>query len=84
MYYVSSLATKPLTAEVMLNGSSTRMEVDTGVSALLISEESFKVIEEGGTVYGQAVYIYRRTHGGTSYVSQMSRWSTMDRQRSYH
>ena len=34
--------------EVMLNGNCTQMEVDTGASVSLISEESFKAIRESG------------------------------------
>ena len=42
MYRIGSKATKPLIVGVKLNGIMTAMEVDTGASVSIMSEESFK------------------------------------------
>lgn len=53
MYRIGSKATKPLIVGVKLNGIMTAMEVDTGASVSIMSEESFKSLRDRGTALGQ-------------------------------
>ena len=54
MYRIGSKATKPLIIGVKLNGIMTAMEVDTGASVSIMSEESFKSLRDGGTVLNRS------------------------------
>ena len=50
MYRVSSGSSKPLMVTVKLNGVDTEMEVDTGASVSLISEEKFHQLQGNGRI----------------------------------
>ena len=54
MYNIKSKASKPLIAGVKLNGIMTAMEIDTGASVSMMSEESFGSLRDSGTVLGQS------------------------------
>lgn len=49
MFHVSSGSSKPLMVKVVVNGKLLAMEVDTGASASIISEETFEQIRKGQT-----------------------------------
>lgn len=48
MYIVRNRTTKPLIADVTLNGVSMKMEVDTGASVSIMAEENFQVLLDKG------------------------------------
>ena len=48
MYTVRNRTTKPLIAEVTLNGVSMKMEVDTGASVSIMAEENFQMLLDKG------------------------------------
>jgi len=54
MYQVSSGSSKPLIAHVKLNGIDTQMEVDTGASVSLMSEDAFKQLRECGAALSES------------------------------
>ena len=55
MYHVSGQgSTKPLIADVTLNGISTAMEIDTGASVSLMGEVHFKPLREKGAILRQS------------------------------
>ena len=54
MYSIGSKAARPLIVGIKLNGLMTAMEVDTGASVSLMSEESFKSLRDRGTVLSQS------------------------------
>ena len=48
MYTIRNRKTKPLIVNVELNGVSTSMEVDTGASVSIVSEQLFKKLRDQG------------------------------------
>ena len=50
LYRVNRGGTKPLTVDISLNGQAVTMEIDTGASVSLMSEQSFQLLLEKGAV----------------------------------
>ena len=62
MYHISSKSTKPVMVNVMVSGQKMEMELDTGASVTLMSEESFKRIGRSGvTLHESKVKLYSYT-----------------------
>ena len=62
MYHISSKSTKPVMVNVMVSGQQMEMELDTGASVTLMSEESFKRIRRSGvTLHESKVKLYSYT-----------------------
>ena len=49
MYTIRNRTTKPFEVKLELNGVGTTMEVDTGASVSIVSENRFKMLQEKGT-----------------------------------
>ena len=49
MYTIRNRTTKPFEVKLELNGVGTPMEVDTGASVSIVSEDRFKMLQEKGT-----------------------------------
>ena len=50
LYHINSGSNQPLVVDVKLNGIAHPMEVDTGASVSLMSEESFQTMKESGLI----------------------------------
>ena len=67
LFTVTQPATQPLSATFQLNGVDSRMDIDTGASVSIISEQTFKELymESGHLpsppeLWNQALYLYQR------------------------
>ena len=84
MYHVKSRLTNPVCVTVTVNGKDLVMEVDTGASVSIISEDTFRDIQQGEStlakppeVHCQITDIYwpgDRRHG-EDYSNSQASWS---------